>query len=469
MKRIFDRERTTSPYTLEEYIRDDHEASTLYIGSEVAWRYSGKSQLSSNERIAWAKRRVSQHQFVSAPFGHQPYLNNSTVSPQSYEHNELASSIAKIHSNANLLAEATRLMRWFNNSGVYLAGGSILSAHFGQPPKDYDFYFRDKKTRLEFQQFLFSEGYQPICVTYNAMTLGKEGCTPIQLIFNHYYDLPEFCILTFDWSPAMFVLFVQNSEDGNYTWQAVNDQPLSGMSYACEWTWGWTLENKQMNFNMETLGGKYSSFYRALKYRQKYGLTVAGIHGFDDDTISPAFLLSPGAETRDMYGIPKPWDNLWTSPGWDMRQDVLGSIEDLGGSAYDNTLFLYKKAQPMLEAHRATWSKPAARRICAFIHDTVRDMNVGNLLLPFDKSLVEEINPHLHTMRRIVRSMAMQTYGSGVYAQWVNTAVSGTEDQAFALLMKGLMSMEVACEAEFERIVRGESECPDSLLNQQSI
>jgi len=445
------------PYFMVDGLREVSDIKGIYVDKDDSdYTTVPKGFLSPEERVERARQIVARHPFVWDQFdGDMPF--KFTEGNSALRHPHHAEAIARLKRNCDGIKPALNMLQWFSDPGVYLAGGSIVASVLGEEIKDFDFFFKDKKTRLKFQEFVMAEGYEPVAVTNNAITLTKDGCTPIQLIFNHYYDHPEFCIMTFDWSlPQVAIFSLANTRPGWGVTSIHEPDPFKGLAYTCQQDWGDSIIGKYMQFNIDSLGSRHMSFFRALKYKQRYNLRVMA-WGFDHHSITPSSLLTMEG---DVYGIPKPWENIWTCPSLSLEQDLIGSIEDLEGSAYDNTLFLHKFASSLVDSHRGSWSVASARRVCSEMMKIIESSH-NTKLLPIDNSIVEESVDERNRWYFSSRNIPVPN----AYRQILSFCYTATPDKSFNLLFRFAMSLEVACNKEFEDIT-AEVECQDSTLNQ---
>ena len=441
---MLDRTKLKQPYNLADYIRTSHSPEGVFLTDGMHSSLAGfisnhpEKWITGEGRISAAKLRVHSKRFFGGVLGEMiygPVVQPATDNPYNRE------AIGLLRKNASKLSDGFELLKWFMDPGVYLAGGAIVAATLGAEIKDLDFFFRDKKTRLEFQKFVMAEGYAPVSVTSNAVTLTKDGHKPIQLVFNHYFDYPEFCILAFDWSPAQCAIFYSGPS-------STVPASLGNLSFTCAQRWAESMIDKSMVFNSTSLGSRHSSFFRALKYREKYGFAI---YPWNLDrsfpVLTPSSLLNP---EKEAYGIPKPWNLLWTAPDFVKNQDVLGSVVDLAGSPYDNTLYLQWKIGKLIDSHRSSWSVASSRRICHEIELAIEESKHSEFL-SIDRSILEECKDPDRTF-----------YDTGtnksVYNLIVDYCKTATPDKSFSVLLKMSMSMEIACETEYEELLK-EGQC----------
>ena len=431
---VFNRDRLpVRPYTVGEYRRDGYH------------RWQPPSVLTPDPQL-----RMNLHTFIQGEFiNSNPSLK---VKTQGFLSESTSNTVfGKLSENRNTLAPATRLISIFDDPGVYLAGGCILSAVFGEPVKDFDFFFDSRKTMVEFLRFLMADGYIPVAVTRNATTLAKDGCPPIQLINNHYYDIPEFCIMVFDWSVSQFAIFSNGPSATPYTTRRLSwQEPWDGLSFACSSEWPSHIRSRMIAFNGESLGSRRSSFFRALKYRQKYGLLIEP-YGLENQTIDTEQLLRQSKS--DDYTIRVKAD-FWTAPDDTISFDALGSLVDNSGSKYAASVLFHMHASKLLEAHRSSWSRASTRLICHEL-DVLSGGGDGLErvgLLPMSRALLADIIPN----------GAQMSYFEGQYGYLLNKIAHSTPDRAFDLLMKMVVSLEVAIDQEYEDITNGEAECLNS-------
>ena len=443
---MLDRKTLNQPYTMGKYIRASHTPFGLYLPEDADYHLekfmsvgNKKRWISGSDRIKAAQAMITRHDFLGCRFADVlgPLRRSGQEALGNPDHQ---TALALLTKNEGKISDGLDLLHWFKSPGVYLAGGALVSAALSTDVKDLDFFFSDKKTRLEFQKFVMAEGYSPVAVTQNAITFSKDKHIPIQLVFNHYFDFPEFCILAFDWSPAQFAIFCDDGKNGMHS-------SLLGLSYTCTSRWGENIVNKSMGFNPDSLGSRRASFFRALKYREKYGFTIWP-YQFDHPSITPSSLLLP---TEEPYGIPKPWEDLWTAPDMSKKEDVLGSIEDLGGSEYDNTMYLQLKINSLIDSHRSSWSAASSRRICHEITEAI-EQSPKSGFLAIDNSIIEEC------FREDNFGSGRWSYyvPAGIYAKIVRYCIDAPPDKSFSILLKMAMSMEIACETEYESLKEGQ-------------
>ena len=440
---MLDRKTLNQPYAMGCYMRTSHSPCSLYLSKDVNYNLEkfmsvdGRRWISSVCRIKAALPIIDRHDFLGDRFvdalGPQRRPAQEALGYPSHQ-----TALGLLMKNEKIISGGLDLLHWFKSPGVYLAGGALVSAALGTGVKDLDFFFIDKKTRLEFQKFVMAEGYSPIAVTQNAITFSKDEHIPIQLVFNHYFDYPEFCILAFDWSPAQFAIFYDDGKNGM-------NSSLLGLSYCCTSRWGENIVNKSMGFNPDSLGSRRASFFRALKYREKYGFTIWP-YQFDHSSITPSSLLLP---TEEPYGIPKPWEALWTAPDMSKMEDVLGSIEDLGGSEYDNTMYLQLKINSLIDSHRSSWSSASSRRICHEITEAVEQYEKSGFLA-IDNSIAEECFEDKRNCDWALWAPAQ------VYTMIVRYCLDASPDKSFSILLKMAMSMEIACDTDYESCLAGQ-------------
>jgi len=189
-------------------------------------------------------------------------------------HSELSSLLRNLSENINSLQPALQLMIDFDNPGVYLAGGSITGAVFGKPSPDYDFFFDSNSTRIKFQRFLMNMGYEIEYVSFYTTTLIKSGETPLQLIHDQYYDTPELCIAPFDLTICQCVISLIENYKSTERVTGYREQTNNIPVFIGTGRWRRDASKRVISFNPVSRSLSYASFWRAIKYQDRYNMPI---------------------------------------------------------------------------------------------------------------------------------------------------------------------------------------------------